>query len=298
MNEPYYSFSAYLKKRFPGRKIRKIPLNAGFPCPNKTAGGCIFCDLYGSGAIDTFHLTLPEQIKIFSAANPDCSYISYLQANTNTAAPLDELRQAYNTALRGKNIVGLFVGTRPDSIGQEILPLLDEFNRRTYFSIELGLQSIHESSLEFLNRGHTYEQFLKTFANLMALGIAVIVHLIIGLPGESEADILATAREMNRLRPAGVKIHLFHVLKDTPLYEMNQKEPLALMSRQEYINTVATFLEHLDPEIVIHRLTGERDQRIFHAPQWALKKQQLLAAIRERMRSQNTFQGAKYRPSA
>ncbi len=293
MNEPFNSFSSRLKQLFPGKKIRKIPLHAGFPCPNKKTGGCIFCDPWGSGPIDTYHLPLAEQISLFKTANPGFHFISYLQSNSNTAAPPDELRRVYETALAGPETLGLFIGTRPDAVAQEILPLLEEFNRRTYFSIELGLQSIYDSSLEFLRRGHSYGCFLETFSALKERGIEVIVHLILGLPGEGQEELLATAREMNRLQPAGLKLHLLHVLKNTPLYELQQNHPLPLLSRDEFVQRVVTFLEHLDPDIVIHRLTGERDDRIFHAPKWVLQKQQVLQSIRDLMRSRGSRQGCR-----
>lgn len=298
MNEPYYSFSAYLKKRFPNQKIAKIPLDAGFSCPNKdgriSQAGCIFCDRYGSGpSVRLRGMSISEQIELFRQTHKGKNYIAYFQAHTNTAGPLSELREKYETIFKFPDIIGLFIGTRPDCIAEDVYDLLGEFNQRTYLSVELGLQSIHSRSLLFLNRNHTYAQFLDTFLKLKKIQIPVIVHLIVGIPEESRQDMLATVREMNRLRPAGVKFHLFHVLKGTPLYQRHLQTPYPLLRLDEYVELLVLLLEHLDPSIVIHRLTAEREREIFIAPQWALNKLAVLHAIKQRMRDSHSFQGMK-----
>ena len=292
--EPYNSFNSFLRKKFT-QKTRKIPINAGFPCPNKDGGvslsGCIFCDAYGSGPIKQFHLPIAQQIETFMESHPGCKYIAYYQAHTNTYAPVEELKKKYHIIFNYPDIVGLFIGTRPDAIAADVYPLLEELNKKTYLCVELGLQSIHEPSLRFLNRNHTYRQFLDTFANLKKRNIDTVVHLIVGIPGESPDRMLETVKEMNRLKPTGVKFHLMHVLKNTPLFHLYEKEKFKLLEKDEYVDLIVSLLEHLDPEIVIHRLTGERDKDIFHAPSWALNKNETLRAIREKMIAHGTTQG-------
>ncbi|MCU0285076.1 MAG: TIGR01212 family radical SAM protein [Acidobacteria bacterium] len=279
-------------------KIRKIPINAGFPCPNKEgtgplSKGCIFCDSFGSGPIRNFNLPIREQIKAFIGERSQevTKYIAYYQAHANTAAPVDVLREKYEIIFDFPEIVGLFIGTRPDAIATNVYPLLEELNRRIYLTVELGLQSVHARSLQFLNRNHTYEQFLDTFYKLKKRSIPVLVHLIIGIPGETIPDMLETIREMNRLKPDGIKFHLLHVLKHTRLYHMYREGEFKLLTKKEYINYIVTLLEHLDPDIVIHRLTGERDKELFYAPYWAMNKNEVIQGIRQTMEACDTFQG-------
>lgn len=297
MQERYNSLNAFFRKKFKGRKIRKIPINAGFPCPNKngslSGAGCIFCDTYGSGPIKSFELPIKEQIQAFigERERDNVDYIAYYQAHSNTYAPVEILRKKYEIIFAFHGIVGLFIGTRPDAIAPEVYPLLEELNKRTYLTVELGLQSIHNRSLQFLNRNHTYAQFLETFRQLNERNIPVVVHLILGIPGETPTDMLESIKEMNRLKPAGVKFHLLHVLKNTPLYDMYQRGEFKLLEQDAYVDLVVTLLEHLDQGIVIHRLTGERDKEIFYAPQWALDKNEVIRAIRKTMEDRDTYQG-------
>lgn len=296
MPELYNSFSAYLKKRFK-QKIRKIPINAGFTCPNKdgqiSSQGCIFCDVYGSGPIKHFEMSIPQQITTFMENHPGVKYLAYYQAHTNTCAAVEELRRKYEIIFDFEDIVGLFIGTRPDAIAENVYPLLEELNKRTFLTVELGLQSIHSKSLGFLNRNHTYQQFLDTFEKLKKRGIDVVVHLIVGIPGETHEDMLSTIKEMNRLKPAGLKLHLMHVLKNTPLFDMYESGKIKLPGKNQYVDLIVRLLAHLDPAIVIHRLTGERDKEIFHAPSWALNKNEVIHAIRAKMLEQNIYQGKR-----
>lgn len=297
MTDLYYTFNQFLRKKFDNWKVRKIPINAGFSCPNKdgtiSRAGCVFCDYYGSGPIKTYSLSIEDQIRQFIQGHTGIKYLAYYQAHCNTHAPLKTLEQKYDIIFQFKDIVGLSIGTRPDSIADEVYPLLETLNRRTYLMVELGLQSIHPKSLQFLNRNHSYDQFLDCFQKLKSRGIDVVVHLIVGIPGETREDMLATVREMNRLQPAGVKLHLFHVLKNTPLYDMYMRKEFSLLDKEEYIDAIVSMLESLSPEIVIHRLTGERDREIFAAPQWALDKMDTIQSIRKRMMDLGTYQGRK-----
>jgi len=295
MNEPYRSLNKYWRDKFGGIKIRKIPINAGFDCPNKDGKfskiGCIFCDYYGSGPIKTFNLTIEEQIEYYIKNHKNSKYIAYYQAHTNTYASADVLRQKYSKIFKYKDIVGLFLGTRPDSISNAAYKILDEFNKKTYLGVELGLQSIHEKSLNYLNRNHSYNDFLKAFFRLKELRIETIVHLIIGIPGETESDIMQTIDEMNRIKPEGIKFHLFHILKGTPLYDMYLSNPFELMKEDDYINLMVKILRHLDKDIIIHRLTGERDEELFYEPQWAKNKLKTINSIKNIMIENNYNQG-------
>ncbi len=294
---PYYSFDKFLREKFDGVKTWKIPINAGFSCPNKdgkiSKKGCIYCDAYSSGLITTFHLSIREQIELFINRRPESQFIAYYQANTNTYAPVDKLREMYNIIFKYENIKGLFIGTRPDAIKDNVYPLLDEINQKTYFTVELGLQSIHQKSLTFLNRNHSYDDFLITFNRLKQLNIDTVIHLIIGIPGETKEDMLKTIKQINKIKPAGVKIHMLHLLKDTPLLELYNKEKFKLFEMEEYTDLIVLLLEHLDPEIVIHRLTGERDRTIFVAPEWAIKKAETIQMIQKKMKEANTYQGSR-----
>ena len=302
MTELYNSFNAFLRNKFQSKKVRKIPINAGFPCPNKNGKvsnkGCIFCDTYGSGPIKSYDLSISEQINrfILDQRIRQFKYIAYYQAHSNTYGPVEKLREKYEIIFNFPEIIGLFIGTRPDAIAPGVYPLLEELNERTYLTIELGLQSIHAKSLRYLNRNHTYQQFLDTFFRLKKRNIDVVVHLIIGIPGETKLDMLDTVKEMSRLKPAGIKFHLMHVLKNTQLYDMYRGKKFKLLEKEEYVDLVVTLLEHLDPSIVIHRLTGERDREIFYAPVWALDKNDVIQSIRKTMRERKTFQGRLFKP--
>jgi len=295
MPERYYSVNGFLREKFSGQKTIKIPIDAHFNCPNKDGTlsdkGCIFCDSYGSGPVQSPNIPIRQQIESFIRKHPNRKYIVYYQAHTNTYAPLAELKEKFCIVFSYEDVVGLFIGTRPDTVADDIYPLLEKLREKTYLAIELGLQSIHEKSLCFLNRNHTYLDFLKTFGKLKERGIDVIVHLIVGIPDETQDDMFSTIYEMNRLKPAGIKFHLLHVLRNTPLHEQYIRKVFPLLSQEKYVELIVSLLEKLDPSIVIHRLTGERDREIFFAPSWALDKMRVLHAIHKKMADLNTFQG-------
>lgn len=298
MNDSYNSLSDFLKKKFPGQKILKIPLNAGFACPNRDGSiswkGCVFCDQYAAGPVRTAGWPIEQQIETFMAAHPGKKYIAYFQSHSNTYGSISDLKCKYEIVFNYENIVGLSIGTRPDIISNPVLFLLEEFNQRLYVTIELGLQSIHESSLKFLNRNHSYPQFLETFQKLQSVNIDTVVHLIVGIPGESRENMLATIEEMNRLKPQGIKFHLLHILKDTALHRQYLQTPFPLLTQEEYTELIVFLLDHLDPDIVIHRLTAEREKEIFVAPEWALNKPAVLNSIRLKMKQADAFQGRHY----
>lgn len=295
MDEPYYSFAAFLKKKFPGRRVRKIPIDAGFTCPNRdgTLGddGCVFCDPYAAGPVATTGWTIERQVELRLRRSPETRFIAYFQANCNTHAPAGELRRCYEAALRRPQVVGLAVATRPDALPGPVLSLLQEMAGRTWLSVELGLQSIHERSLAWLRRRHTYAQFVSAFAELRRRDIDVVVHLIVGIPGETREDMRATVAAMNGLRPAGVKFHLLHVLRGAELQARHERGELPLLQRGEYVDIVCDLLERLDPAIAVHRLAVDREAGLFVAPAWAQDKAAVLRAVAEEMRDRGAFQG-------
>lgn len=295
MKNRYNSFNSFLRKKFPGVKVRKIPVNAGFQCPNKNGDisneGCIFCDIYGSGPIRSFTLSIRDQIEKYMERHKGDKFIAYYQAHSNTYADVRELEEKYRIIFDYEDIVGFFIGTRPDAVKEEVYPLLRKFNKKTYLTVELGLQSVHEKSLDFLNRNHSYEKFLETFFKLKEMDIDVLVHLIVGIPGESREDMIESVREMNRIKPAGVKFHLMHILKDTHLFDLYKKGKVELMEMESYVETITELIGGLDPDIVIHRLTGERDREIFVAPEWALNKNNVINLINRKMEEFDIFQG-------
>jgi radical SAM protein (TIGR01212 family) len=295
MDEPFLSFNAFLKARFPGGRVQKIPIDAGFSCPNRdgtlSRAGCIFCDRYASGPVATAAWPIERQIDAHIRRHPGKKFIAYFQSNCNTYGAIPELRRKYETVFNYEEIVGLFIGTRPDALPGPVLSLLQEMNRRIYLSVELGLQSVHTQSLALLNRNHTYEQFAEAFGELRSRSIDVIVHLIIGIPGETLAHMRATVAAMNALRPAGVKFHLLHVLKDTELELRHVRSPLPLLSREEYTDIICDLLQRLDPAIVVHRLAADREKELFIAPLWAQNKAAVLQAIQKKMLLRGAYQG-------
>lgn len=299
MAEWFNSFNGFLKNKFPGLKILKIPINAGFSCPNRdglfSKKGCVFCDRFASGPIRTASWPIEKQIEFYISHHPQKKYIAYFQSHSNTYGPIAELKQKYECIFNYNDIIGLFIGTRPDVISVPTFSLLEKLNRRIYLTVELGLQSIHEQSLLFLNRNHSYKQFLDTFHELKTRKIDTVVHLIVGIPGETRGHMLQTIMAMNNLKPAGIKLHLLHILKGTELYCRYLKSPFPLLAQEEYSDIVANLLEHLDPDIVIHRLTAEREKEIFYAPEWALNKHAVLSSIAARMKMAGSCQGKKFR---
>jgi radical SAM protein (TIGR01212 family) len=300
MNELFNSFSGFLKKKFPGQKILKIPINAGFTCPNRdgffSKEGCIFCDSFAAGPIRTAQWSIEQQIEKYIAVHPGKKYIAYFQSHSNTYGSIAELRRKFEIVFKYEDVIGLFIGTRPDIISDQAFVLLEELNQRLYLTVELGLQSIHAPSLLFLKRNHTYQQFLETFRKLQALKIDTVIHLIIGIPGETREHMRATIEAMNRLKPKGIKFHLLHVLKDTALYRQYLKAPFPLLNQDEYADLIVFLLGYLDPDIVIHRLTAEREKEIFYAPEWALNKQAVLNSIKLAMKKADTYQGRRFIP--
>lgn len=302
----YHLFSEHLKKRF-GCRIHKISVDAGMNCPNRgverTQPGCLFCDPSGSGAVGIERrLTVAEQLEhgkeVMVRKYKAGRFLAYFQPFSNTFAPVDELRNLYDQALGVEDIVGLAVGTRPDCLPGEVLDLLAEYDRRTYFWLEVGLQSIHDSTLGFLRRGHDYACFLKAFEAAKRRGLRVCVHIILGLPGEDRSAMLATADEMARLEVDGIKIHLLHILKGTELGDLYERGGIEVLTQDAYVSLAADFLERLHPATLIHRLTGDGPRHSLLAPLWSLNKWEVLNAIDAELAQRNSRQGIRCEKAA
>lgn len=301
-NKRYHTLNYYLKNKF-NCKVFKVSLNAGFTCPNidgtKGYGGCIYCSKSGSGE----HGGNPNKdltTQFYEVKNvtekkwPNSKYIAYFQARTNTYAPLEVLKSKYEEVLKIDNVIGLFIATRCDAITNDTLDYLEELNKRTYLTIELGLQTIHEKTSKLINRGHTLEEFDSMVKKLRNRNIDVVVHIINGLPYETEDMMLDTIKHLNTLDIQGIKIHMLNIVKDTPLETLYNKEHFHILSKDEYIDIVIKQLELLNPTIVIHRITSDPDVSTLVEPTWLIKKFCLLNDIDKEMVKRDTYQGKYY----
>ncbi|WP_206808496.1 TIGR01212 family radical SAM protein [Paradesulfitobacterium ferrireducens] len=298
-NKRYHTFNAHLRETF-GEKIIKVSLDAGFTCPNRDGtrgwGGCVYCSERGSGDFAGAQtLSIPEQFAQVKERMhlkwPKAKYLAYFQAYSNTYAPVARLREVYEQALAEKDVIGLALATRPDCLPPEVLSYLEELNRRTYLWVELGLQSMHDRTLAWIRRGHNYREFLEGYHELKKREIRVCVHIILGLPGETRAQMLETAKALAGLKVEGVKIHLLHVLRGTPLALIYEKEKFPLLTKEEYVSLVADVLEILPPDMIIHRLTGDGPPEQLIAPLWSRKKWEVLNAIDAELERRDSWQG-------
>lgn len=301
--KPYKLFSQHLKHQF-GCRVHKISVDAGFGCPNRDGGrsgpGCLFCDPGGSGAVGIERqLSVTEQLQagkeVMTRKYKAARFMAYFQPFSNTLAPVSRLRQLYDEALAVDDVVGLAVGTRPDCLPPEVLSLLGEYHERSYFWLELGLQSRHDRTLEWLRRGHDLACFMKAYAAAKRQGLRVCVHVILGLPGESHAQMLETADLLAELRVDGVKLHLLHVLQKTPLGELYGQGDIQMLSEAEYVQLVVDVVERLHPDTLIHRLTGDGPRAQLLAPLWSLKKWEVLNGIDAEFARRGSRQGASCR---
>ncbi|MBQ3020724.1 MAG: TIGR01212 family radical SAM protein [Bacilli bacterium] len=298
-NKRYYTLNCFYKNKF-NCKVCKISLNAGFSCPNIDGtvgyGGCIFCSKLGSGdfagdkSLDL--VSQFNQVKdMMNKKWPDTKYIGYFQANTNTYAEVETLKNYYETILNLDNVVGLNIATRPDAISDEILDYLSELNKKTFLTVELGLQSIHDKTLKYINRGHNLKCFVDCFKKLKNHNINVVVHIINGLPYETKDMMIETVKYLNDLGIDGIKIHMLHILKNTKLSQLYEKENFHVLTKEEYIDIVINQLEHLNEDVVIHRITGDPDIKDLIEPNWLTKKFCVLNDIDKEMVRRNTYQG-------
>jgi len=295
----YNDFNTFLRERY-GCRVQKITIDAGFSCPNRDGtlayGGCIYCDGKGSGTgAARKDESIQEQIKRGKARlavrYKATKFMVYFQAFTNTYGPLHVLRRRYDEALSDPDVVGLAIGTRPDCIDEAKLDLIQEYTAERMVWVEYGLQSMHDRTLKKINRGHTFDDFVRAVRMTQGRNILICAHVILGLPGESRQDILDTASALSRLQIDGVKIHSLYVLRETPLADFLARGEYEVLDQETYVEWVVTFLEHLSPNIVVQRLTGDPDPSVLIGPPWTLKKQETLARIQRALEVRETWQG-------
>jgi len=295
----YNTFSAELRRVFACR-VQRISVDAGFSCPNRDGtvgiGGCIFCGGEGSGAKGLVRgSTVTEQLghgkEIMVRKFKAKKFLAYFQPYSNTYAQAETLRALYNEALNVTDVVGLIIGTRPDCLPHEVLDLLAGFAQRTYFWLELGLQSSVDRTLAAINRGHDTACFIEAVQRCTDRGIRVCAHLILGLPGENREEMLATAPLLNQLGVSGVKLHHLHVMKGTRLEELYRQGELQLLDRDDYAGLVCDFLEQLDPRILVMRLVGDGGLNLV-APTWGSAKFDILNSIDSEFERRGTRQGS------
>lgn len=304
--KPYYSLDAWCKNTF-GEKCYKIALDAGFTCPNRDGtigtGGCIFCSAGGSGdfsvATDGSDLSrqLQKGLELFHEKRTGNRFIAYFQAYTNTYGPVEKLRMLYEAALKEPAVCGISIATRPDCVGEEVCALLQELKAaypQKFIWIELGLQTIHETTARFLNRGYALPCFEEAFSRLKRAGIPVIVHVILGLPGETTKQIYETIHYLNRLSPFGIKLQLLHILKGTALADIYERTPFPVYTLEEYLDVLTGCVERLSPSITIHRLTGDGPRDLVIAPRFSLNKRLVLNSFHAAMKQRHTYQGRCY----
>ena len=303
----HFSRNFFFREWF-GARVWKVSVDGGFECPNRDGtvgtGGCVFCDpaSFSPSRRDSSHQlstrSITEQIdegirRIRSRHDVD-HFVAYFQPATNTYAPVDRLRSLYSQALAHPSVVGLAIGTRPDSVPDDVLDLLADFSRQTWLLVELGLQTIHDRTLDWINRGHHYGAFLDAYHRGRQRGLQLGVHVILGLPGESPDDMRATARELARLRVDAVKLHNLHAVRSTPLADMVASGEVRLAELDDYAARVVDFLEELPPACVIDRLSGDAPRQFLVGPDWCLDKSAVLRAIEAEFRRRGTRQGHRW----
>lgn len=297
--KPYHSLDYMLRQMF-GEKIYKVTLNGGMTCPNRDGKlgerGCIFCSAGGSGdfaASASLSITeqIRQQIQMLSAKRPIHKYIAYFQAYTNTYAPVEYLERIFTEAIQNPDICAISIGTRPDCLEEPVIRLLSRLNQIKPVWVELGLQTIHEHTARYIRRGYPLSCFEDAFERLQGEGLETIVHTILGLPGESREDILKTMDYLSRKQIQGIKLQLLHVLQGTDLAADYLAGKFQVLDREEYLDLVADCLEHLDPSIVIHRVTGDGPKDLLIAPLWAARKREVLNLLHHRLKERHSYQG-------
>jgi radical SAM protein (TIGR01212 family) len=299
-NKRYNDLKSYWCNLF-GCNVHKLQIDAGFTCPNRdghvAVGGCIYCDGRGSKLRQKGELpSVAEQIASGKKYyKPHASkFIAYFQTFTNTYAPVEKLRALYDEALAQEDIIGLSIGTRPDCLDPDVVELISGYAKKYHIWVELGLQSVHDKTLNFINRGHNFQQFSDAVNALAGRGLNICVHIIIGLPGERDEDILTTAKTIAAMPVNGIKIHSLLALEGTALGEMYKKGSLNMITKEKYVSLVADVLEVLPPEMVIQRLTADGYRDIFLAPDWAMNKLDVLNFINKELERRNSYQGKNY----
>ncbi|WP_010174402.1 TIGR01212 family radical SAM protein [Bacillus coahuilensis] len=298
----YHTWNYHLRGHF-GHKVFKVALDGGFDCPNRDGtvahGGCTFCSAAGSGdfagnraddIITQFHDIRSRMHEKWK----DGKYMAYFQAFTNTHAPVDVLREKYEAVLQQEGVVGLSIATRPDCLPDDVVEYLAELNERTYLWVELGLQTVHEKTARIINRAHDYETYVEGVNKLRKHGIRVCSHIINGLPLEDRDMMMETAREVSKLDVQGIKIHLLHLLKGTPMVKQYEKGMLEFLTQEDYVNLVCDQLEILPPEMIVHRITGDGPIDLMVGPMWSVNKWSVLNDIDAELKRRDSYQGKNY----
>lgn len=299
----FHTWNTEMRETF-GSKVFKVMLDAGFTCPNRDGsiakGGCTFCSARGSG--DFAGSRRDDLVTQFNKIRdrqhikwPEAKYIGYFQAYTNTYAPVEELREYYEAILEQPGVVGLSIATRPDCLPDDVVEYLAELNERTYLWVEMGLQTIHESTSELINRAHDTACYLEAVEKLRKHNIRVCTHIIYGLPQESHEMMLDTGRAVAQMDVQGIKIHLLHLMRKTPMVRQYEAGLLRFLEQDEYVKLIVDTLEFLPPEMIVHRLTGDAPRDLLIGPMWSLKKWEVLNAIDDELKQRDTWQGKMWR---
>ena len=299
----YHSLNYFLRNKF-GEKVFKISLDGGFSCPNRdgtiSRGGCVFCSEKGSGDFagnryTSIHKQF-EDIKIMMNKKwKNGKYIAYFQAYTNTYAPVEVLREKYYEALKEEGVVALAIATRPDCLPEEVLDLLEEINKKFYVWVELGLQTVNDDIALKINRGYKLEVFEDAIKRLKKRNIDFVVHSILGLPGEDKTDMLKTIDYIAHSGAKGIKFHLLHLMKDTPMVKLYENRELKFLSQEDYIDLICKGIAMLPQDMVVHRLTGDAPRNLLIGPMWSLKKWEILNAIDKALEENDIYQGKDFK---
>lgn len=298
----YHTWNYHLRSQF-GRKVIKVALDAGFDCPNRDGtaafGGCTFCSAAGSGDFagnraEPIHIQFQKVKDRMSHKWKEGKYIAYFQAFTNTHAPVAVLKEIFEEALSQEGVIGLSIATRPDCLPDDVVDYLAELHERTYLWVELGLQTVHERTALLINRAHDYPTYVEGVQKLRSRGIRVCTHIINGLPLEDNTMMMETVQEVAKLDIQGIKIHLLHLLKGTPMVKQYDKGKLAFMTKEDYVALVCDQLEILPPETVIHRITGDGPIDLLIGPMWSANKWDVLNSIDRELKNRNSWQGKYY----
>jgi radical SAM protein (TIGR01212 family) len=298
----YYAYNYFLRQKFGGR-VQKVSVDAGFTCPNVDGtvaiGGCTFCDnrsFSPSRRVPRTNIAgqIDEGIRRIKWRYDADRFLAYFQPATNTYAPVERLRPLYEQAIAHPQVVGLAIGTRPDCVPDDVLDLLTEIAGRTYLSVEYGIQTIHDRSLDWMNRGHHYDASVDAIERSRGRGFEICAHVMLGLPGESHVDMMATAAEVARLGVDAIKIHNLYAVKRTPLADQVEAGQVTLMGRDEYVATVVDFLERLPPTCIVERVSGEAPPDYLVGPAWCLDKPGLRSALDAEFARRDTWQGNRY----
>lgn len=298
----YHSFNYFMRNKF-GEKIFKISLDGGFSCPNRDGtisnGGCLFCSERGSGDFAgdsnlSIHNQFVQVKEMMAKKWSNGKYIAYFQAYTNTYAPIEELKSKYYQAINEDGVVALAIATRPDCLQEEVLDLLEEINKKVYVWVELGLQTISDETAKRINRGYKLNVFEDAIKRLKKRNIDYVVHSILGLPGESKEQMLQTVDYIAHSGAKGIKFHLLHLMKDTPMIKLYEKGDLRFLEQDEYIELICKGIALLPKEMVVHRLTGDAPRKLLIGPMWSLKKWEVLNSIDKALEDNCYYQGRNY----